>query len=504
MILTWIILIPFIGGLLSWQGERLSAELSRWIALASMALVFILAMSLWFEGAYSLQMASAQQGQWQLEYNFPWIRQLGVNFHLALDGLSLVMVILTGLIGVFAVACSWKEINQHTGFFYLNLLWSMSGVLGVFLAIDLFLFFVFWEVMLVPTYFLIALWGHRSADGKRDRFYAANKFFIFTQLGGLILLVSILALVFINYQHTGQISFAYDTLRETPLTFTAEYLLMLGFFIAFAIKLPIFPLHSWLPDAHAQAPTGGSVDLAGLLLKTAAYGLLRFSLPFFPHASAEFAPIAMCLGLVGIIYGAMMAFVQTDIKRLVAYTSVSHMGFVLIGIYSFTALALQGVIVQMVAHGISAAALFIICGIVYERLHTRDLREMGGLWGRMAYLPSISLFFAAASLGLPGLGNFVGEFLILLGAFKIAPWLTSFATGGLILASVYSLWMMQKTFYGPAKGEEGLRSLNPRELIILLSLMLILLVIGVYPQPLLNTSASTVSLLENALISVTQ
>lgn len=504
MILTWIILIPFIGGLLCHLVDRFSPNLSRWIALLSLSLVLMLTLSIWSQGTYSVEQAATQQGEWQIEYNIAWISQLGVNFHLALDGLSLILVILSALIGVFAVACSWQEIQQKVGFFYLNLLWSIAGVLGVFLAIDLFLFFVFWEIMLLPTYFLIALWGHRSADGRRDRFYAANKFFIFTQLGGLVLLISILALVFTHYQQTGEISFAYATLRDTPLSYATEWLLMLGFFIAFAIKLPVFPFHSWLPDAHAQAPTGGSVDLAGLLLKTAAYGLLRFSLPFFPHASIDFAPIAMSLGLIGIVYGAMMAFVQTDIKRLVAYSSVSHMGFVLIGIYSFNTLALQGVVVQMVAHGISAAALFIICGIVYDRLKTRDFNEMGGLWARIAYLPSISLFFAAASLGLPGLGNFVGEFLILLGSFETAPWLTAFATGGLILASVYALWLMQKTFYGPARNEVRLAPLNVRELATLLSLMFILLLIGLYPQPLLDTSAGPVDALQAFIASLTQ
>lgn len=504
MILTWIILIPFIGGVLSYLAERLSPTFSRWVALLSLTLVLLLTLSIWSEGTYSIAQAASQQGQWSIEYNTPWISRLCVNFHLALDGLSLILVILSSLIGVFAVACSWQEIQHKTGFFYLNLLWSIAGVLGVFLAIDLFLFFVFWEIMLLPTYFLIALWGHRSADGRRDRFYAANKFFIFTQLGGLVLLVSILALVFINYQYTGEISFAYATLRDTPLPYATEYLLMLGFFIAFAIKLPVFPFHSWLPDAHAQAPTGGSVDLAGLLLKTAAYGLLRFSLPFFPHASIDFAPIAMSLGLIGIFYGAMMAFVQTDMKRLIAYSSVSHMGFVLIGIYSFNTLALQGVVVQMVAHGISAAALFIISGIVYDRLKTRSFNEMGGLWGRIAYLPSISLFFVAASLGLPGLGNFVGEFLILLGSFQTAPWLTAFATGGLILASVYSLWLMQKIFYGPAPSEENLVPLNAREMLTLLSLMCILVFIGLYPQPLLDTSAGSIDALQDFIASLTQ
>jgi NADH-quinone oxidoreductase subunit M len=370
-------------------------------------------------------------------------------------------------------------------------MWILGGVIGVFLALDLFLFFFFWEMMLVPMYFLIALWGHSAADGKTSRINAATKFFIYTQASGLIMLVAILGLVFANFHGSGVLTFDYALLLQAKLDPAVEYTLMLGFFIAFAVKLPVVPLHSWLPDAHAQAPTAGSVDLAGILLKTAAYGLLRFGVPLFPNASAEFAPIAMGLGVLGIVYGALLAFAQTDIKRLIAYTSVSHMGFVLIGIYAGTQLALQGVVIQMLAHGLSAAALFILCGQLYERLHTRDLREMGGLWGRLNYLPGVMLFFAAASLGLPGTGNFVGEFLILLGTFKVAPLITVIAAGGLVLASVYALIMIQRAFYGPAKAEGPLQGLDGRELSMMLGLIGLLMLLGVYPQPVLDTSAAS-------------
>jgi NADH-quinone oxidoreductase subunit M len=305
------------------------------------------------------------------------------------------------------------------------------------------------------------------------------------------MLVAILGLVFANFHGSGVLTFDYALLLQAKLDPAVEYTLMLGFFIAFAVKLPVVPLHSWLHDAHAQAPTAGSVDLAGILLKTAAYGLLRFGIPLFPNASAEFAPIAMGLGVLGIVYGALLAFAQTDITRLIAYTSVSHMGFVLIGIYSGTQLALQGVAIQMLAHGLSAAALFILCGQLYERLHTRDLRLMGGLWGRLNYLPGVMLFFAAASLGLPGTGNFVGEFLILLGTFKVAPLVTVIATGGLVLASVYALIMIQRAFYGPAKAEGPLQGLDGRELSMMLGLIGLLLLLGVYPQPVLDTSAAS-------------
>lgn len=494
MILAWLILIPFIGGLLAWQGERIGTWFPRWIALFSMVLTFGLSAQIWFDGHYSLAAVTPGAHQWQIEFQTSWIPSLGISFHLGLDGLSLLMVLLTGFLGALAVACSWREIQRHVGFFYLNLLWNLGGVIGIFLALDMFLFFFFWEMMLVPMFFLIALWGHNAPDGK-GRIYAATKFFIFTQASGLILLLAIIGLVFVHYQATGgqELTFDYSRLLNTPMSATVEMVLMLGFFIAFAVKLPVVPLHSWLPDAHAQAPTAGSVDLAGILLKTAAYGLLRFGIPFFPHASHEFAPIAMWLGVFSIFYGAFMACSQTDIKRLVAYTSVSHMGFVLIAIFAGTTMALQGAVVQMMAHGLSAAALFILCGEIYERLHTRDLREMGGLWTRFAVLPPIALFFAAASLGLPGLGNFIGEFLILLGTYKLAPVVTILATAGLIMAAVYTLLMMQRAFYGSAKSEEKLEDLSWRELATMLLLVVGLLGLGLYPQLVLDTSAAAMA-----------
>ena len=492
MILTWLILIPLIGGLLCWLGERLSLGVPRWIALFTMLITLGLAVQLWFDGNYTIANVVAGEPQWQLEFQAPWIPHFGISFHLALDGLSLLMVLLTGLLGVMAIACSWSEIQRHVGFFHLNLLWNLGGVIGVFLAVDMFLFFGFWELMLVPMYFLIALWGHNAPDGK-GRIYAATKFFLFTQASGLLLLIAILGLVIVHYRATGVLSFDYEMLRGTKMTPEVEYILMLGFFVAFAVKMPVIPVHSWLPDAHSQAPTAGSVDLAGILLKTAAYGLLRFALPFFPNASQEFAPIAMWLGVIGIIYGALLAFVQTDIKRLIAYTSISHMGFVLIGIYAGTTIALQGVIVQMIAHGLSAGALFILCGELYERLHTRDLRKMGGLWSRLKFLPPVALFFAAASVGLPGMGNFVGEFLILLGSFKVAPLVTIIAASGLILAAVYGLIMMQRAFFGKPQSEERLLDLSARELSLMFSLMLLLLLLGLYPQPVLNTSAAAMA-----------
>lgn len=490
MILPWLILIPFIGGLLCWQGERFGTTLPRWIALLTMSLLFGLGLWLWATGDFTLAPAPGADPVWAHEFKVNWIERFGITIHLAMDGLSVLMVTLTGLLGVLSVLCSWNEIQNRVGFFHLNLMWILGGVVGVFLAVDLFLFFFFWEMMLVPMYFLIALWGHSGSKGK-TRIYAATKFFIFTQASGLVMLVAILGLVLVHYNATGVLTFNYADLLKTPLTPTAEYLLMLGFFIAFAVKFPVVPFHSWLPDAHAQAPTAGSVDLAGILLKTAAYGLMRFALPLFPNASAEFASIAHWLGVFAIVYGALLSFAQTDIKRLVAFSSVSHMGFVLIAIYSGSQIALQGAVVQMMAHGLSAAALFILCGQLYERLHTRDMRQMGGIWSRMPYLPAISLFFAAAALGLPGTGNFVGEFLILLGSFEKAMWVTIIAATGLVFGSVYSLIMIHRAHFGAAKSDAPLQGLKPRELIMVLGLAALLILLGVYPQPVLDTSAAS-------------
>ncbi len=522
LILPLLILIPFIAGFLCWIGEKISIRAPRWIALFGMLLTLFLTIQLWMNGNYG---ASAQTlapigapPVWQAQFFMPWIPQLGISIHLALDGLSLMMVALTALLGVLAVGCSWGEIQKHVGFFHLNLLWSLGGVIGVFLAIDMFLFFFFWEMMLVPIYFLIALWGHAGSNG-RSRVYAATKFFIYTQASGLIMLVGILALVLIRYQQTHHVSFDYMVLLGTQFPPGFEYGVMLTFFIAFAVKLPIVPLHGWLPDAHAQAPTAGSVDLAGILIKTAAYGLLRFVLPLFPHASAEFAPIAITLGLIGVFYGAWVAFIQTDIKRLVAYTSVSHMGFILLALYAGNLMTMQGVMVQMLAHGLSSAALFIMCGQIYERLHTRDMRLMGGIWGRARYLPVFMMFFSAALLGIPGSGNFIGEFLILLGAFAQFPWSVVLATASLVLAGLYALYLIHQTLFGRAHGDEhgadhhdahadahtssakstfAIADLNARELSLLITMAAGLIWLGFYPQTVLDTSVQTMQWISNA------
>lgn len=505
MTLLWLILIPFIGGLLCWQAERFGELPPRWIALATMLVELAITLGLWFQGDYHLANVgmTGEAVRWSMEWRVAWIPRFGIEVHLALDGLSLVLIALTGFLGVLAVLCSWQEIVRRVGFFHLNLLWILGGVVGVFLAIDLFLFFFFWEMMLVPMYFLIALWGHSGSEG-RTRIRAATKFFIYTQASGLLMLVSILALVFIHHAQTGEYTFAYADLMQTPLSESTAMWLMLGFFIAFAVKLPVVPLHGWLPDAHAQAPTAGSVDLAGILLKTAAYGMLRFALPLFPEASQAFAPVAMTLGLIGIFYGALLACGQQDIKRLIAYTSIAHMGFVLIGIYAGTQLALQGVVLMMVAHAFSAAGLFILSGQLYERLHTRDMREMGGLWGRLGSLPGFTLCFVAASLGMPGTANFLGEFLILFGSFPVAPRVVVIASFGLLLAAIYSLLLMQRVHFGASQGEGRFADLDHREYVMMLVLLGLVLLFGLYPQPLLDTTGAAMGEVQRLFGAVPQ
>ncbi|MGE5860336.1 MAG: complex I subunit 4 family protein, partial [Ignavibacteria bacterium] len=399
MILAWIIIILMAGGILAWIAGRKNLLLARWISLITIFIDFILVVKIWIDFDRDLKLTSAPS--WFLEINSNWVPQFGINFHLALDGLSLILIALTIFLGILSVLISWKEINERVGFFHFNLLWILAGIVGVFTAADMFLFYFFWEVMLIPMYFLIAIWGHEN------RIYASYKFFIFTQASGLLMFLAILGLYFIHGSQTGFYTFDYTELLGTNLTPTAALFLMLGFLIAFVVKLPAIPFHSWLPDAHTEAPTAGSVILAGLLLKTGAYGILRFVIPFFPGAAEDFQLVAFILGAAGILYGAMLAFAQTDLKRLVAYSSVSHMGFVLLGAFSFNELALQGTVIQLVAHGISTGALFILAGMLQERIHTRDINVMGGLWAKVPFMGGMGLMFALASLGLPGLVNFI-------------------------------------------------------------------------------------------------
>jgi NADH-quinone oxidoreductase subunit M len=476
--LIWLIIIPPLGGILAWLAEyQPGLPHPRQIALMTLVIELVLILLLW------VFLDTRDQSAWLADLRFAWIPRFGISFHLALDGLSLLLIGLTAVLGIIAVIAAWVEITQRAGFFYFNLLLTLTGVMGVFLALDLFLFFVFWEAMLVPMYFLISIWGHER------RTYAAIKFFIFTQGSGLFMLVSILGLAFVTRAGNKQWTFDYFDFLNANLGAASELWLMLGFFIAFAVKLPVFPFHTWLPDAHTEAPTAGSVILAGVLLKTGAYGLLRFVVPLFPDAAASFAPFAMTLGVIGILYGAVLAFAQDDFKRLVAYSSVSHMGFVLLGIFAWNALALQGAVMQMLAHGISTAALFMLAGVIQERLHTRDMRQMGGLWATAPRMGAVVMFFAIASLGLPGLANFIGEFLVLLGAYQVNITLAVLAVLGIITAAAYALILVQRSFQGQSRQGVAITDLCVREMAAMAAMIAFTVWLGLYPQWALNTVA---------------
>jgi len=484
LILLLLIIIPLLGGLAAWLSGRENSALPRWIALSALALDLVLVLLLWKEHAAAVSIAP---GSWLVEMQRAWIPQLGISFHLALDGLSLILVSLTIFLGILAVLCSWTEIRDRVGFFHWNLLLIIAGILGVFLSLDLFLFYFFWELMLVPMYFLINIWGHEN------RVYASYKFFIFTQAGGLLMLLSILGLYFIHGKSTGFYTFDYPLLLGTAMSPSASLWIMLGFFIAFAVKLPMLPFHPWLPDAHTEAPTAGSVILAGLLLKTGAYGLLRFVLPLFPDAVHMVAPVIMGLAAAGIVYGAVLAFSQTDLKRLVAYTSVSHMGFVLLGIFAGTTAALSGAVMQIVAHGVTTGALFMLVGMIQERIHTHELGSMGGFWTAAPKLSSMGLLFVLASLGLPGTANFIGEFLVLLGTFPVNITLTVIGALGLVLSAIYSLRIAQRVFHGTTRVGLVMPDLSVRETGMLAIMTIMVITIGLFPQTILDTAKPVLS-----------
>jgi len=481
MMLTIIIFGLLFCGSIAWftdnkviAGIRFQA---KWLSLLSV-LTF---------GCYFLLSVSSIAGrsvegfkQLQLIERESWISSFNIDYALALDQLSIILIVLTFFLAIICVLVSWHEIKEKTGFYYFNLLATFAGIIGVFSAVDMFLFFFFWEAMLIPMTAIIAIWGHEN------RYFAAVKFFIFTQVSSLLMLVAIIVMAYIHQQQTGVLSFYYQDWLMLDIKLDVAQYLMLGFFIAFAVKLPSFPVHSWLPDAHTQAPTAGSVLLAGVLLKTGAYGLIRFVIFLFPQASENFAPIAVVLAVFSILYGAKMAFAQSDFKRLVAYSSISHMGFVMLAIFSFNEIAYQGAIITMVAHGLSSAALFSLAGMIYQRIHSRNLMDMGGFWQSAPRMGGFGLAFAAAAFGLPGLANFVGEFLSLVGAFQVYPFMVALAAFGLIGSAIYGMVLFQKTFQGsPLK---QVKDLSIREFCICGSLLGLLIILGLYPNIILRYS----------------
>jgi NADH-quinone oxidoreductase subunit M len=488
MILPWLVIWFFVAGLLAWAAEAFNKEWPRWVSMITMIAHLGLLLAIW--GQYVAQGGQFAKAAVLFEYDVPWIPQVGIHFHLALDGFSLLLVVLSNFLGIMAVWASWKTVQTRVGFFHFNLLWTLATFIGIFMAMDLFLFYFFWEMMLVPLYFLIGIWGYER------RIYATLKFFLFTQLSGLLLLLGILGLYFIHGRNTGVYTFDYFQLLGTALSPGVAMGLMLGFAAAFAVKLPMFPFHTWLPDAHTEAPTAGSVDLAGLVLKVGAYGFIRFVIPLFPEAASTISPVAFLLGVIGILYGAIVAFGQTDIKRLVAYTSISHMSFILIGVFAWNQIALQGAVMIMIAHGISTGALFIFVGDLQARIHTREMDRMGGLWSTMPRMGGSAMVFALASLGLPGLGNFVGEFLVLLGLYQVSPPFAIVATVGFIVSTVYSLWMMRRAFFGQNTEGWKLPDLSLREGAIMAILIAVIFWLGLFPKTVLETSGPAIEVLQ--------
>jgi len=464
--------------------------LCRWISLwVSLADLFIVAALF----TLNLRWHSWATGKWLLAEDHAWIETLGIRYSLGLDGISLMLILLAAFLTVLCILVSWKEINTRVGTFHFFLLFMETSIMGVFLATDLFLFYLFWEIQIIPMFFLIGVWGHE------ERVYATVKFILFTLAGSLFMLIALIGLYLIHGAKTGQYTFSLYQLVQTPLGFSTGLWLYAAFLLAFAIKIPLFPVHTWLPDAHTQAPTAGSVILAGLLLKTGAYALLRFGFPLFPVAARFSVPLLLVLGLVGLFYTAWIALAQKDLKRLIAYSSIGHMGIVIIGIAVWNTMTLSGAALQMINHGLTTSALFILVGMLDERVHTREIANFGGLWKRIPGFSAFFLFFAMASLGLPGLNNFVGEFLVLVGTIKTWPPVTWFGFAGLALTVVYILSFVQKTVFEETRnekiGKQPLADITVRESLILAPLALAVLFIGLHPQPILDLFEGPVGVL---------
>ncbi len=482
-ILPVLLLIPTIGAVLVWahgavagQGEAASMTARR-LTLATFVLEFVLSIGLW----WSLDQQSAD---WQAVFDAPWIEAWGTRFALGVDGLSVMMVLLTTFLMPLAILGGWTSVKAKVHAYHALMLLLTTGMLGVFVAKDLFLFYVMWEVMLIPMYFIIGIWG-----GER-RIYASLKFFIYTMAASLLMLVAIVYLGIMAGEPLGRPTFDYDAILALNLPPAATFWLFGAFFLAFAVKVPMFPFHTWLPDAHVEAPTAGSVILAGILLKLGTYGFLRIALPFFPgvamYPAVRTAIIA--LAVIGVVYGSLVALVQPDIKKLVAYSSVAHLGFVMLGIFALTVESVQGALMVMIGHGLSTGALFLLVGIIYERTHTRLIDAYGGIAKVVPLFATILTVVALSSIGLPGTNGFVAEFLVMIGSFRTYPMMTFVSATGVILAAAYMLWALQRMIYNKLDKPQNaaLRDLNWRELGLLVPILAGILWMGVYPQPVLN------------------
>ena len=487
MLLTLSWLIPLVGALvmlLIGNADGRRDGVIRWCSLCVAVVTFAVTLGLWA----GFDSASAD---FQFVERYPWIPQFGIDYFVGIDGISLLLVVLTGFLTPVALLSSWGSIDRKVKEFSIFMLALEAAMIGVFISLDLFLFYVFWDAMLIPMYFLIGIWGYDR------RVYAAIKFMLYTMAGSVLMLIAILGLAYLHSAATGSYTFDLLKLYSLDIAPQTQMWFFLAFTVAFAIKVPLFPFHTWLPDAHVQAPTAGSVILAGVLLKMGTYGLLRFSFPLFPQAAAYFAPWLALLAVVGIIYGALVAMVQPDMKKLVAYSSVSHLGFVVLGICAMNTQGMQGAIYQMLAHGVSTGGLFLMVGMLSDRRHTRLIAEFGGLKAVMPRFTAAFLILTLASIGLPGLNGFVGEFLIMLGAFRWAPGFVVVAGLGVILSAVYMLWMFQRVFYGPVTHEANaaLPDLQPREWAGVLPLCAMALVMGVFPTLFLKPMEASVDAL---------
>ena len=480
-VLNALLVLPLAGALAVLAAPTARA---KHVALAVTIVEFLVSVGLWW--TYDPGVSAMQFRFWA-----PWVPAYGISYQVALDGISLFMVLLTTFTMPLAVLGSFNYIKERERGFYALMLVLTTGMIGVFVAVDLFLFYVFWEVMLIPMYFIIGIWG-----GGR-RLYAAIKFFLYTFVGSLLMLVAILVLYIAVGRATGTYTFDYAQLLEQAAVLRPWGVwLFLAFALAFAIKVPVFPFHTWLPDAHVEAPTAGSVVLAGILLKMGTYGFLRFAIPFFPQAAfdPQVVTVVVTLAVVGIIYGALVAMVQPDFKKLIAYSSVSHLGFVMLGIWALTTQSVAGALVIMINHGISTGALFLLVGMMYERRHSRMIADYGGLAAVMPAFAAVLTLVSLSSIGLPGTNGFVGEFLVLLGAFQTYPWAAAIATTGVIFAAAYMLWALQRIIYQrlDKPENEGLKDLTPREYAIVVPIIVMILWIGVYPKPFLHRIEASV------------
>ncbi|MDR4498889.1 MAG: NADH-quinone oxidoreductase subunit M [Candidatus Scalindua sp.] len=480
-ILTVATFLPLAGAIWILFIDKKKEEKIKQIALVTSIGAFIMSLPLYFNFNLTTH-------EFQFVENIPWIKEFGISYHVGIDGISLFLFLLTSFLTCIAILASWT-IKERIKEYMISMLVLATGMLGVFISLDLFLFYVFWELMLIPMYLLIGVWG-----GPR-RIYATIKFFIYTMAGSVLMLLAILAIHTLNYKETGEHTFDLLKMYDLDIPMGTQFWLFLAFFFAFAIKVPMFPFHTWLPDAHVEAPTAGSVILAGVLLKMGTYGFIRFSLPLFPYASHQFVPFIAWLALIGIIYGALVAMVQEDLKKLIAYSSVSHLGFVMLGIFVFNIQGLEGSILQMVNHGLSTGALFLLVGMIYERRHTRMIADFGGLAKQIPIFAVFFMIVTLSSIGLPGLNGFVGEFLVLLGTFKSNVLNATFATTGVVLSACYMLWMFQRVMFNKLsnKKNQNMADINSREWAIILPIVILIFWIGIYPKPIISRLDSSVN-----------